>query len=316
MPSPNSKGFFVRADAGRLPFADDSVDLVFTSPPYLDRRTYEGSTPPRDCSQWIDWMLGVVAECVRVSRGLVLINCDGSTRRWNYRPAPEGLLYEWWRRGGRCWRPAYWVRDGIPGSGGKQGLKSRVEHVLAFTSCERQLPWADNIANGHLPRYGVGGNIRNRKKDGARVGLPNSGRDDFGINRGGNGGRLPDGKIKKMAGHRAPRGSVNGDMQSANLYKPPKIANPGNVVAIKTGGGMMGHELASRNEAPFPVDLPAWFIRTYCPPGGITLDPFVGSGTTVQAAIQEGRIGIGCDIRPSQLAICTERCQSLQPTLF
>jgi DNA modification methylase len=46
-----------QADATALPLADASVDLVFTSPPYVDARTY-GIGAQRDCVEWIDWMKG------------------------------------------------------------------------------------------------------------------------------------------------------------------------------------------------------------------------------------------------------------------
>ena len=84
--------------------------MVLGSPLYCDdARTYEGiKVQPRGCAGWIDWMLEVTTEAVRVSRGLVLWVCAGVTRNWCYQPACEGLLYEWWKRGGRCWRPAYW----------------------------------------------------------------------------------------------------------------------------------------------------------------------------------------------------------------
>ncbi len=42
---------------------------------------------------------------------------------------------------------------------------------------------------------------------------------------------------------------------------------------------------ASEHPAVFPVGLPGWFIRACCPPGGIVLDPFAGSGTTAVAAL-------------------------------
>ncbi|MFX0115286.1 MAG: DNA-methyltransferase [Candidatus Hodarchaeota archaeon] len=45
--------------------------------------------------------------------------------------------------------------------------------------------------------------------------------------------------------------------------------------------------------APFPVELPQNLIRLYSYPGEIVLDPFLGSGTTSQAAILEGRNSIG-----------------------
>src|SRR5262249_44185366 len=46
----------LEGDAGRLPLADRSVDLVFGSPPYCDARTY-GIAAQRDCGEWIRWML-------------------------------------------------------------------------------------------------------------------------------------------------------------------------------------------------------------------------------------------------------------------
>ena len=76
-------------------------------------------------------------------------------------------------------------------------------------------------------------------------------------------------------------------------YAPPVLANPGNVVTgIPVGGNKMGHPLAHENEAPFPVKLPEWFIRSWCPPAGTVLDPFGGSGTTAHAARNLGRSAI------------------------
>ncbi|MFQ5979809.1 MAG: DNA-methyltransferase [Candidatus Heimdallarchaeota archaeon] len=45
--------------------------------------------------------------------------------------------------------------------------------------------------------------------------------------------------------------------------------------------------------APFPVELPQNLIRLYSYPSETVLDPFIGSGTTSQAAILEGRNSIG-----------------------
>jgi hypothetical protein len=159
---------FVQANATKLPFADKTFDLLFTSPPYTDARTY-GIGAQRKCQAWVSWMLKVVAECVRVTKGLVLINCAGVTRDWCYQPGPEGLLYEWWKQGGRCWRPAYWHRVGIPGSGGKQWLRADIEYVLAFTDCEGMIPFADNTANGHPPKWAPGGEMSYRLVEGQRV---------------------------------------------------------------------------------------------------------------------------------------------------
>lgn len=37
-----------------------------------------------------------------------------------------------------------------------------------------------------------------------------------------------------------------------------------------------------------PLALMRWLVRLACPPGGVVLDPFVGSGTTIEACLLEG----------------------------
>jgi DNA modification methylase len=48
--------------------------------------------------------------------------------------------------------------------------------------------------------------------------------------------------------------------------------------------------------APFPSTLVERCIRCGCPPDGIVLDPFAGSGTTLSAAAQLGRSSIGIEL--------------------
>ena len=40
------------------------------------------------------------------------------------------------------------------------------------------------------------------------------------------------------------------------------------------------------------------FISTYCPEGGIVLDPFAGSGVVAMEALKAGRRAIVCDLLP------------------
>lgn len=313
---------YLKADAAHLPLADKSVDLVLGSPPYCDARSY-GIGAQRKCQAWVEWMLQCTREAVRVSRGLVLWVCAGVTRKWCYQPGPEGLLYEWWKAGGHCWRPAYWHRVGIPGSGGKQWLRADIEYVLAFTDCKGQLPWADNTANGHLPKWAPGGDMSYRVVNGQRV-------NDFcvagglGIT-GGKGARLATREhqpskangAKKICRRISQGHGPDGDTRQDDVYRPPMLANPGVLIkGIKVGGGLMGHKAAHENEAPYPVKLASWFIRSHCAPGGVVLDPFCGSGTTCDAAAQLGRNSIGSDIRLSQLELSRRRCAEIQPLLM
>ncbi len=325
---------FLCADATRLPFADDSFDLVFGSPPYANARTY-GIGAQRGCQEWIEFMLRVTAEAVRVSKGLVIWICAGVTRDWCYWPGPEGLLYEWWKQGGRCWRPAYWHRVGIPGSGGKQWLRADVEYALCFTSCRKSIPWADNTANGHPPKWAPGGEMSYRTADGERVNgwdaMFQGGNGERGQGRKANGEKCPKERLKprepgpnrraigqKKITRRISQGhGPDGDTRQDDVYLPPVLANPGCLIkGIKVGGGLMGHAAAHENEAPFPQKLAEWFIRSWCQPGGMVLDPFSGSGTTVAAAATLGRRGVGCDLRLSQSQLGHKRCRDVQPTLL
>ena len=59
--------------------------------------------------------------------------------------------------------------------------------------------------------------------------------------------------------------------------------------------------------APFPVELPARLIQLYTYEGDLILDPFMGSGTTLLAAIEANRRAAGYDIDPSYVELTRTR---------
>ena len=61
------------------------------------------------------------------------------------------------------------------------------------------------------------------------------------------------------------------------------------------------------NSIPFPEALADFYIRSFCPPGGVVLDPFSGSGTTAAAAIKADRQFIAFDLRESQTELTRRR---------
>ncbi len=63
--------------------------------------------------------------------------------------------------------------------------------------------------------------------------------------------------------------------------------------------------------APYPVDLCRIPLLATCPEGGIVLDPFCGTGTTLVAASNLGRKSVGIDISHRYLELTQERCDSL-----
>ncbi|WP_421445319.1 DNA-methyltransferase [Agrobacterium tumefaciens] len=56
-----------------------------------------------------------------------------------------------------------------------------------------------------------------------------------------------------------------------------------------------------------PTTLMQWLCRLITPPGGIILDPFMGSGSTGKAAVLEGFQFIGCEREDEYMPIATAR---------
>lgn len=66
-----------------------------------------------------------------------------------------------------------------------------------------------------------------------------------------------------------------------------------------------------------PLDLMCWLVRLVTPPGGTILDPFAGSGTSLEAAALEGFNAIGIEREQPYADLCVARLSKpLQPSLF
>ncbi len=61
-----------------------------------------------------------------------------------------------------------------------------------------------------------------------------------------------------------------------------------------------------------PLDLMAYLCRLVTPPGGVVLDPFMGSGTTIKAALAEGFQGIGIERDPVYFTMAEHRINGAQ----
>jgi DNA modification methylase len=133
---------------------------------------------------------------------------------------------------------------------------------------------------GHPPKWPTGGPLSYRTKNGERVNC-----------------------LSRTITQRKKNGTT--EKRIATLKGN---ANPGNLFSVgSVGGGQIGSKLAHENEAPFPEKLAEFFIKSFCPPGGIVLDPFGGSGTTASVAKQNGRGYISVDIRQSQIELTQRR---------
>lgn len=254
-----------------------SVDLVFCSPPYEAARTY-GIDFALKGQAWVDWAVPRFVECLRVCRGLVAWVVEGQTRQFRYTATPALLMADLHRAGVHLRKPSIYSRVGIPGSGGPDWLRNDYEFIVCATNGGK-LPWSDNTAMGHPPKFPRGGQFSHQSRDG---------------------------RVNK------PRPQREGDERNVRTYTPPAKANPGNIIRCHGGGGHLGSKLAHENEAPFPEKLAEFFVRSFCPPGGTALDPFVGSGTTLDVAKRLGRQGVGIDIRESQINLTHRRLASVE----
>lgn len=302
-----------------------SVNLVFGSPPYADARLYlEGGRNvgiARGNLEWVRWMVEVYRAAQTACRGLVAFVVAGRTDNYEWSAGPARLMAALDQAGFNLRNPPIFHRVGIPGSGGPDWLRSDYEWIICTTR-PGQLPWSDNTVMGHAPKR------KHRRVNqwghsidsGATQVLP----DKTVISKG------------KRPSRRVTSGHKNGDLDANNHYDPPVLANPGNVIKklytpeevaaileahgapssavrrYEVGGGVMGDRLCHENEAPFPEALCEFFIRSFCPPGGVVLDPFAGSGTALAVAKQLGRIGIGCDIRQSQVELTKRRLRNVK----
>jgi site-specific DNA-methyltransferase (adenine-specific) len=78
---------------------------------------------------------------------------------------------------------------------------------------------------------------------------------------------------------------------------------------VSGGVNRGGEQTVSRNFHPTckPIRLMEWLCKLLTPPGGIILDPFMGSGTTGIAAGRNGFDFIGCELDPGYFELCPQR---------
>lgn len=274
---------------------DNYFDLHFSSPPYGKQRTY-GVGADRASAAWVEWMRPIVREMCRTSSGLVFINVSDGVENCKYLNGPEWLHADLTRIDGlAAIRPYCWVKsgpgfddrgNGQPGSGANHFHRNDYEMIFGYAEPDKLPPkWSDNLAFGLPPAYSTHGPMSYRNKTGERRTTSQTRRKEAGV-------RLRDGD-----------------------YTDPEIANAGNVIRARVGGGNLGHPLAHEGEAPMPVAVAERFVCWFCPPGGRVGDAFTGTGTTMQAAIENGRKFSGCDLRESQIAISKRRLSGLTPRL-
>lgn len=315
---------------------DSSIDCVMTSPPYWRKREYEngGIGLERDYRDYVRRLAEIFLEIKRVLKptGSFWLNIGDSYQRKNLLGIPWRVAFEltdnqgWILRNAVVWNK---VKSGMDGATDRLG--NAYEMVFHFVKRRkgyyydvdaiRSKPRETKVVNGRVvSATGVSG-VRYRRQIELSTALSEQEKTaayealdkmlaDVAA------GRISDFRMIIRGQQRTTHSEgekVSGrakELREKGFYflrYHPKGSKPSDVWDI-IPEDTQGRKL---HFAPYPVDLCRIPILATCPPGGIVLDPFCGTGTTLYTALSLGRKSIGIDISRNYLELARERCATL-----
>jgi DNA modification methylase len=314
--------------------AKASVDMAITSPPYWGHRQYDehgiGLEPTPE--EYIQNLLAITAELHRVlkSTGSFWLNIGDTYRGKNLLGVPWRVALSmtdqqgWILRNDVVWHKV----KGAPDNS-KDKLRNVHEYVFHFVKSKnyfydvdaiRSNPKSAKVVRGAvISATGVSGvryrrqielstHLTPREKHAALTALEamlaeiQAGRiADFRmIIRGQQ--RTTHSDQEKVSG----RAKELRDKGFYFLRYHPKGSKPSDVWDI-IPEDTQGRE---SHFAPYPADLCRLPIVATCPPGGVVLDPFCGTGTSLIVARNLGRESVGIDISKSYIDLAAKRIKA------
>jgi DNA modification methylase len=237
---------------------DNSVDLIFTSPPYADQRkkTYGGIHP----DDYVEWFLPISEELMRVLKptGTFILNIKEKVVNGERSTYVMELILEMRRRQGWLWTEEFiWHKKNCYPGKWPNRFRDSWERLIQFNR------------NRHFAMYQE--EVMVPMGDWSKTRLKNLSETDK---------TRDESKV----------GSGFGKNISNWLQRD--MAYPTNVLHLATECNNKNHSAA------FPEGLPEWFIRLFTKEGDTVLDPFTGSGTTNFVAQRMRRNSIGIEIMP------------------
>lgn len=310
----------------------DSIDMAMTSPPYWNQRQYDGGGIGLEATshEYLDRLLEVFAEVKRVltPSGSFWLNVGDSY-------AKKSLVGIPWRLAIAMLDDQGWIlRNDVVWSKLKGGgavrdrLRSTHEMLFHFTkkpqyyfdsSAIRNKPRAAKVVNGSVvSATGVSG-VRYRRRielstdlsepekhramqtlDEMLAQVASGDLADFRMVIRGSGQRTTHSDQASVSG----RAKQLRDEGFYFLKYHPDGAMPSDVWEIVPEDTQ---KRDASHYAAYPLELCMMPIAATCPPGGVVLDPFVGTGTTALAALQQGRRAIGIDLAVNYIDLARER---------
>ncbi len=250
----------------------ERVNGIFTSPPYaMQRNTQYGGV---EVEEYVEWWEAVQAgaRSVLAEDGSFFLNIKPHCEKGQRVLYVFDLVLAMVRRWG--WRfvdELCWRHPGYPG-GWDNRLKNEFEPIYHFCTSATIKFRVDNVKTKSI--YGE------REAKRFRDARPN------------------DNKFNSTLTNNQTMGDLHYFTEENNLF-----TRPGNVLDIQVS------QEATGQSATFPLKLPTFFIKAFSDPGDLWLDPFCGSGTTILAAHQEGRRGLGIEKLPKYCSVILQRFQ-------
>jgi adenine-specific DNA-methyltransferase len=121
--------------------------------------------------------------------------------------------------------------------------------------------------------------------------------------------RDPDNYVFNLEEVRDPDVKYPNQKKNGKLKCNPNGKNPTDVWQFPkvTSGAGRSSEERTEHPAQFPLAVIDRIVKACSPLGSLILDPFVGSGTTAEAALRNGRAVVGIDTNERYLQIASDR---------
>ena len=249
---------------------EGSVDMVFTSPPYAERRksTYGGVHE----DVYVEWFIPIAEEIKRIlsPTGSFFLNIKPHTRNGERSLYVFDLVCAIKREVGMMFVDEIcWTKNAFPGAL-KGRFKNGFEPVYHFTKSNPSLIIFNPLAVGTPIKEESLARAR-RKQCGAPV-----------------------------------NGSGMAALKSENLLAI-EVARPSNVIIAHNVSNQFSDK--QLHPATFPESLCEFFIKAFTNEEGVVIDPFMGSGTTGVACKNLGRKFIGIEKEETYFKTASERIE-------
>lgn len=254
---------------------NNSIDLIVTSPPYADTKSYGKNIKVLHPDNYVDWIMPLFPEMYRIIKptGSIIFNIDDKCVNKlrhifvfdlivRLKNETDVKLYDYY----------IWSKQSCLPNGNEKRLNHRTEWIFHFVKDQNKVKW--NMDNVREP-YNENSIKRSKRQQ------KNYYIDDLGKRKG-----------FYISQHRKlnKKGKV-----PFNVFKFPK-----------------NNELNIEHPAVFHLDLPRWYIKALTDEGDIVLDPFMGSGTTGIACYKEKRKFIGIEKNPIYVKIAKDRIDKVK----